>query len=477
MGERPLWQWSAVELSDAIRAGRLSAREAVAAAVERMRAQNPRLNAVVDDLGEAALARAEALDRELRLNGPLGPLHGVPVTVKENVDQKGRPTPNGVAAFKEVIAPDDSPVVRNLERAGAVVIGRTNTPEFSLRATTDNPLHGRTLNPWHPELSPGGSSGGASAAVMAGMGAIAHGNDIAGSLRYPALATGAATVKPGLGRVPAYNPSAKVERGLLAQIMSVQGVIAREVRDVRLAMEALIAWDPRDPWMVAMPLEGPRPEPPIRVAFTQNPFEFTLHPAVERALLRARDALGDAGYLVEEAEPPDVREVGREALRCLLGEVRVLMEPDIRRYGSATMNAVLDTYYRLFEPYEGEALIHAMARRAHHLRRWRLFLERYPLLLTPLLPQVPRYRWDRDRQGEEGVREVLGAGFYIASMNFLGLPAGVVAADRDGEGLPVAVQLVAARFREDLILDALEAIERRVGVMAEHLFAREASDR
>ena len=240
----------------------------------------------------------------------------MPVTVKENIDQKGRATPNGVAGYADIIAPGDAPVVRSLKSAGAIIIGRTNTPEFSFRATTDNELHGRTFNPWNDWASAGGSSGGASAAVMSGMGAIAHGNDIGGSLRFPAAATGAATVKPGLGRTPAYNPSAALERGLLAQLMSVQGVIAREVRDVRLAMRTLVTYDPHDPWMVPMPFDGPAPDGPVKVACTRNMFEFALDPAVEAALDTARDALADAGYEIVEIEPaaPARGRRGRHAL-------------------------------------------------------------------------------------------------------------------------------------------------------------------
>ena len=140
------------------------------ATVDRMRAVNGHLNAVVDDLGDEAIAHARNLDVVLKTSGPVGPLHGVPVTIKENIDQKGRATPNGVRAFADVIAPDDAPIVRNLTRDGAIVIGRTNTPEFSFRATTTNDLHGRTFNPWNDWASSGGSSGGASAAVMSGMG-------------------------------------------------------------------------------------------------------------------------------------------------------------------------------------------------------------------------------------------------------------------------------------------------------------------
>mgnify|MGYP001555158024 FL=1 len=208
---RPLWQYSAIELSQAISKGHVSSLECVESVVKRMRATNGHVNAVVDDLGDDALRQAEEHDRLLKSSGPIGPLHGVPVTLKENVDQKGRSTPNGVAALANLVAHDDSPSARSFKAAGAIIVGRTNTPEFSLRVTTDNELHGRTFNPWNNRASAGGSSGGAAAATMMGYGPLAHGNDIGGSLRIPSFCCGAATVKPGLGRTPAYNASAPVE--------------------------------------------------------------------------------------------------------------------------------------------------------------------------------------------------------------------------------------------------------------------------
>jgi len=470
MTDRPLWQMSASDLAEAIASKEVSAVESVTASVKRMRERNPMLNAVVDDMGDEAVAEAAELDKAMARSGPTGPLHGVPVTIKENIDQAGHATPNGVAAFKDIIAPADSPVVSNLKKAGAVVIGRTNTPEFSFRATTDNELHGRTYSPWNDWASSGGSSGGASSAVMSGMGAIAHGNDIGGSLRYPSAATGATTVKPGLGRTPAYNPSAKAERGLLAQLMSVQGVIAREVGDVRLAMRSLVSYDAHDPWMVPMPFDGPAVEGPVKVAFTRNTFDFDLHPAVEQALETARAALSDAGYEVTEVEPPLVREIGIEGARCLFGEVRALMEADVRNYGSGTINRLFDEYFAYYEPYEGADFLKGLARRSHYVRQWTLFLEEYPLVLTPFLP-APTYSWNRDTEGRDGVRDTLGAGYYVMAMNFLGLPAGNIAANYN-DGLPVGVQIVGRRFREDMILDACEAIESRVGIMAEKLFER-----
>ena len=470
MADKDLWQASACDLAQRIAAGQVSATDAVRAAVDRMAKVNPKLNAVVDDLTDSALAEAAELDKTFAESGPVGPMHGVPITIKENIDQTGHATPNGVAAFKDLIAPANAPFVENMKKAGAVVIGRTNTPEFSFRGTTDNPLHGRTYSPWNDWASSGGSSGGASSAVMSGMGAIGHGNDIGGSLRFPAAATGAATVKPGLGRTPAYNPSQKEERGLIAQLMSVQGVIAREVADVRLAMKAAIAYDPRDPWMVPMPFDGPAEEGPIKVAFTKNPFEFDLHPAVDKALDTAREALDDAGYRVVEVEPPSCREIGIDGLRTLFGETKALMMDMMRKAGSAEFNTYMDTCMDLAPPHEGDELLRAFARRSGYIRDWLLFMQDYPLVLTPFLLQ-PTYEWNRDYQGREGASDIMFKGFYSFAMNFMGLPAGNIPANYN-DGLPVGVQIVGRRFREDMILDACEAVESRVGIMAHRLFER-----
>ena len=257
MADRPLWQLSACELSEKTSSGEVSATDATESVLARVAEKNPHLNAIVMDLSDEARADAKRLDETLAKSGPVGPLHGVPVTIKVNIDQKDYATTNGVTAFKDMIAPDNSPVVNNLKKAGAVVIGRTNTPEFSFRGSTDNELHGRTYNPWNDWASAGGSSGGAGSAVMAGMGAMGHGNDIAGSVRYPSTTNGATSVKPGFGRVPAWNPSQKAERGLMAQLMSVQSVICREVRDVRLGLDTLVGHDAHDPWQVPLPLIDP----------------------------------------------------------------------------------------------------------------------------------------------------------------------------------------------------------------------------
>src|SRR6266478_6275046 len=196
----------------------------------------------------------------------LGPLHGVPVTIKVNTDQAGCPTDRGVVAYRDNIATADNPVVTNFKRAGAVIIGRTNTPAFSMRIFADNALHGRTLNPRNPALSAGGSSGGAGAAVATGIGPIGHGNDIGGSVRIPALFNGVVGLRVSLGRVPSYNPSQQVARAVGSQLMSVQGPLTRSVRDARLALATMARGDPVDTRWADVPLDGPPVPRPIHVA-------------------------------------------------------------------------------------------------------------------------------------------------------------------------------------------------------------------
>lgn len=474
MSDTPLWQLGAADLVRLTRAGDVSAEAAVRSALERMRAVNPRLNAVVTDLGESALEQASALDKA-RADGAMpGPLHGVPVTIKINVDQKGQASSNGIPALRDFIAPDDAPLVKRLQEAGAVVIGRTNTPEFSFRADTDNPLFGRTHNPWGRHVSAGGSSGGAGSAVMAGMGALAHGNDIGGSLRFPASANGAVTVKPGLGRVAVWNPSQTAERGMLAQQMSCQGLIVRHARDLHASMPVMIAPDAHDPWHVPLPWRGAAIEGPIRIAYTTETFDFDLHPDVAAALEAARHALTDAGYLLEEIKAPAMPDAGRIGYSALMTEVAALMGPDIERLGSDTLKAIFAEYYR-FAPQIGHAdHLRALARRTAFAREWSMLLERYPLVLTPFLPH-PFFTPGRDAEGAEGVREALASGVWSYAMNFMNLPAGNIPARLamlDRGPVPIGVQVVGRRWREDLVVDAMVAIEDRLGALAPELWRR-----
>jgi amidase len=457
-----LWRWDASRLAEAIRLGRISSREAVSASLERLAAVNGPVNAVTVVLAEEALAAADQADRDVKSGKLVGPLHGVPVTIKENVDQAGMATTNGVVAFKDLVAETDSPPVANWKRAGAIVVGRTNTPAFSLRWHTDNELRGATLNPWDKTRTPGGSSGGAAASVALGITPLAHGNDYGGSIRYPAYCCGLAGVRPTLGRVPAFNATAVDEPSISIQMFSVQGPLARRVRDVRLGLAAMSARDMRDPWWVPAPPRGPEPPRPIRVALTVDPAGLGVDPAVAGAVRRAGIALKCAGYAVEEVEPPDVEAAAQLMWRIVMTEIRHMTEPTIRKLGDAGMNRALDVYLAAAPELDLSGYIKDLAQRRKHLRDWLQFLERYPLVVGPVSTEPPLsvgFDTDASADGEQ-LRRIQR---LMITVNLLGLPAAVVPTGV-ANGVPLGAQIIGSRYREDLCLEAAEAIEAQCGL-------------
>lgn len=465
-----LWQKSALEISAGIRGKRFSCSEVMISTVQRIRVLNPKLNAIVADLNDQALAAAAAADRMLPSLAKPGPLFGVPVTIKVNTDQEGQASTNGLPALANLIAPADAPVVRNLRHAGAIIVGRTNTPELSMRVTTVNPLHGRTLNPWNSDASPGGSSGGAGVAAAAGFGAIHHGTDIGGSLRYPAFANGVVTIKPTQGRLPAFNPSATAERGLLIQLTIANGAIARTVADVRLATRVMAGGDPRDPWWVPAPFDGEPLQKPIRIAVTRNSHGYPMHPGISHLIERAAGYLRDAGYEIVETEPPSIMEPARCWLSVLLTELKANLEPALNQYGSDDLRRIFGWYYEIGKLVECADYRSGLADRTRLMRHWSVFLDDYPLVLSPFLMR-PVCPWNYDAQGLEQLKDLFDALVYSYGINYLGLPAGVVPVDWI-EGVPAGVQLVGRRFREDLILDAMAEIEQRAGCLFQQLWAR-----
>lgn len=467
----PLWQLSAVEQAAGIRDKKFTATELVDAALSRVAEKNPAINAIVDPLDDQARAAAEIADAAVANGAELGPLHGVPVTVKVNVDTEGRATTNGMEVFKDLIAPDNSPIVQNLLNAGAIIIGRTNTPEMSMRLSTDNPLHGLTRNPWNLDMSPGGSSGGAAAAGAAGFAAINHGNDIAGSLRYPATACGLSTIKPGLGRVPAYLPSAKAERGMLAQLMSVQGVICREVKDVRLGTQVLMQHDARDPWHVPMPFDQSNGETALpKIGYCREAQGYPIHEGIIANLDKAASILEAAGYQVEEIQTPSINEAAKAWLVNTNFEMKRLLEPVFAEHGTAIINQVFDGYYKLEGVADAEEYLLGIADRTRIVREWNLLLAEYPLILTPYLMR-PGYPTDYD-ETYEGVEDLFRSSIYSYGVNYIGMPAGNVPVDLVDD-LPSGIQLIGQKWREDLILNAMEAIEDATGILTHTLWERE----
>lgn len=458
-----IWRWDATRMAEAIARREISSRDAVGACLGRMAAVNPRLNAVTVDRGAAALEAADRADAAVARGGALGPLHGVPVSVKENVDQAGCATTNGVVAFRDVIAREDSPVVANLKAAGAVIIGRTNTPAFSFRLDTENELRGRTFSPWSERHTPGGSSGGAAASVAAGITPLAHGNDIAGSVRYPAYCCGLVGLRPSFGRVPAFNPSATAERSMSSQLLSVQGPLARTVRDVRLALGSMAARDPRDPWWVPAPLEGePRPR---QVAVVTDPEDLAgarLHPTVADALQKAAAWLADAGYEIVETRTPGFTRAMELWLAMQMPEIRLYLWPVIEQYGDAGINRAMGLMIDAYPEDDGVAYMKALAERARVVREWQRFLERVPLVLAPVCTE-PVYERGFDLESRERTAALWRECVTLTAVPVLGVP-GLAVPTGVVDGLPTGVQILAPRFREDLCVAAGEAIEARAGM-------------
>ncbi|MEJ0050106.1 MAG: amidase family protein [Methylovirgula sp.] len=454
-----LWRWSAVDLAAGIRTRRISSREAVTSCLLRLDEVNPAINAVVDVMAEEALAAADRADAAVSAGEPLGGLHGVPVTLKINVDYEGRPTTNGVVAFADRVAKEDAPPVANWRKAGAIIIGRTNVPAFCARFFTDNALHGRTLNPWAPGRTPGGSSGGAAAALACGIGPLAHGNDRAGSIRQPAYACGVTGIRPSLGRVPGLQQSER-EPTLISQLCNMQGPLARNIADLRLGLEAMARVDPRDPWWCPVPFDLGECGP-TRVALFDDLPGVEIDPAVREALRKAASCLEGCGYHVEEAVPPRFTEAARLFFTLVKTEERSGSSRLIDEFGDDALRRARASTMATAESLSFEDYIAALARRTTILREWQLFMERYPLILMPVSWKLPA-PVDLDQTGDAAVAEMIASLHPLLAISVLGLP-GLAVPTGFADGVPVGVQLVASRFREDVCFAAGEIIEAQCG--------------
>lgn len=460
-----LWQWDATRMADAVARREVSSRELVSACLDRVAAHNTTVNAVTVRLDDEALAAADRADAARTRGETLGPLHGVPVAIKENVDQTGCATTNGVVAYAHVVAAEDSPVVANLRAAGAVIIGRTNTPAFSFRLDTDNDLRGATRSPWSARHTAGGSSGGASAAVATGLVPLAHGNDIAGSIRFPAYACGLAGLRPSFGRVPAYNPTMTTERSLSGQLLSVQGPIARSIRDLGLGLRAMAARDARDPWWVPAPFEGPPPSRPVRVAVVSAPEDLggaPVHPTVAQALQHAAGWLSDAGYDVVDERTPGFTDAAALWFAMQMPEIRVYLWPAMVEHGGDGIRRAMGLMLDAHPAADGVPYMKALAERARVVRDWQRFFERVPLVLAPVCT-APVYERGFDLESVERTAALWRECTTLTAVPVLGVP-GLAVPTGVIDGLPTGIQIVAARFREDLCLAAGAAIETRAGM-------------
>ncbi|MCG8158349.1 amidase family protein [Brenneria goodwinii] len=453
-----LWQLSANEIASLIQLRDISARDVAQACLQRLEEVNPAINAVVDYRPEDTLAQAREVDRKLAAGEDAGPLAGVPVTIKVNVDQTGYANTNGLKAQKNLIATRNNPVVSSLLAAGALTVGRTNTPAFSYRWFTNNQLHGATLNPRNAALTPGGSSGGAAASVAAGMAAIGHGTDIAGSIRYPAYACGVHGLRPSFGRIAAYNASG-AERTIGGQIMAVSGPIARSVADLSLALRAMSVGSADDPWWVPAPLNGP--DMPRRAAVCLRPDGIDTAPEICQALLESADKLRDAGWIVDEVdELVSLEEAVAIQITLWMGDGYDGMVAAAEQEGDPGAITALAGQKAIAEQIGITDFSRALSRRLGIAREWAALLQEYPVVLLPVSAALP-FANDLDLQGEAAYQHVWRSQLPMIGLPVTGLPALSLCTGYLPDQTPLGIQIVAGRFREDLCLAAGADIEAR----------------
>lgn len=442
---------TAAQLAPLIRSRQLSAVEAVQATLARIDRLNPGLNAIVQRRDAAALAEARAIDARIAQGKDPGPLAGVPVTVKVNIDQQGEATTNGLRIQKDLIAAEDSPPVANFRRAGAIIVGRTNTPAFSLRWFTRNSLHGATKNPAFPALTPGGSSGGAASAAAAGLGPIAHGTDIAGSIRYPAYACGIHGLRPGLGRVPAFNATAG-DRLIGGQLMAVSGPLARSAADLRLGLQALSQPDPRDPWWT------PTTPAPYRkrAALALTPDGLQTDPAIQQALTQAAKTLEANGWEIGTPQIPPFREAMELQLTLWLSEFGLGGAEAIAREADPDATFVHVELTKLAPPPTLESFMRALQSRARLARLWRLFFADWPVLLTPVSGALP-FPDHYDTSGPGAFANVIEAQMPQIAPPFMGLP-GLALTTGHTPTHPLGIQALADRGNEHILLDLADLL-------------------
>lgn len=438
----------------------VSSRDVVQAHLDRIDAVNPHLNAIVRRLDSEALAAADIADGAVAAGGPLGVLHGVPVTVKENIDLAGTPTTQSVAMLAEAVSPLDAPLVARVRQAGAIPIGRTNLPDLGLRVTTESSLHGITHNPWHPGRTAGGSSGGEGSALASGMSPLGFGNDIGGSLRNPAHCCGITSIKPTTGVVPSATVIPPEDPGLAAQLMLSDGPMARHVADVRIGLLTIAGRHDRDPRSLPVELVDAAVGRPLRVAVCPNPPGGSTHPDIAAAIRRAADVLSDAGALVVESVPLSF-ERALELWGLILNEElraqRPLLDMVMGEAGKRFLDYANDAYPRI----DTAALMLALTDRNRVDREWFTFLTEHDVLLLPTWAQ-PAFELGADIRSLASGLDVVELLRPVLPANLLGLPAAVVPVGM-ADGLPVGAQVVGRRFADLTCLAVAEQLEQAFG--------------
>ena len=457
LAQLPAWRMAAC-----IREGSASSLELLEAHLDNIKRWNPKLNAFVSIDEERARLQAKEADRATRTGRPLGPLHGVPITIKSSIDVAGLLSEAGTPIRRGYIAPSDAPLVARLKAAGAVVLGNTTVPEFLMAWETHSALYGRTNSPWNLERTPGGSSGGEAAAIAAFCSAGGIGSDGGGSIRVPAHFSGICGLKPTPGRVPAtgHFPASVGPFSLLGVV----GPMARTVRDVQLLFEAIAGPDNGDP--NAAPVAAREIDAAslrqTRIGYFEDDGRTPVTRETRRAIQRAAQVLSDAGFIVESFRPQGLEEARRlwrilfiDGAAMLLRQAYHRRESDMYSIVGEIIEAASQdpplTAETLFETLSGRDIL-----RAHFLQK----MERYPILLCPV-NAIPAFRHGERSWTVEGQRvDYLDVSSYSQWFNLLGNPAVSVPMDQSDEGLPIGVQIVGRPWEEELVLAVAAALEQ-----------------
>jgi amidase len=456
--QEQIWRQGATELVASIRTGAVSSREVIDAHLGRISAVNGSLNAVSVVLADQARAAADGADYAVAAGSPLGPLHGVPFTVKENIDLAGSATTQGVPALAHAVPSADAPHVRRLRDAGAIPIARTNCPDFGIGWHTTSTLRGATRNPWNPTVTPGGSSGGEAAAIATGMSPLGVGGDLSGSLRWPASCCGIAALKPTLGRIPRAAMQEPREHPLSLQLMLAEGPLARRVADLRIALAVMAGKDWRDPWSVPVPVHDDG-SPPPRIALVPDPALGGTAPEIQQVVRNIGEALAAAGYVVEETQPPGIAEAAAVWLDILKSDMSIAME-DMQPPWGPEQATFVERLFAFAEPSTATRTSGAYVARERLQRAWGEFLEPARVIVAPVFGGLPFAAVD-------SLVDVAGtfARMSITSAcNALGFPA-VAVPGGFADGLPIGVQVIGAGFREQMCLRVAEVIESYAGVL------------
>ena len=415
-----LWRLGAADLAVLIKDKDVSSLEALNSCLGRVEQVNGTVNAVVHIMEKEARDAATRLDKMLAGGESLGPLHGVPVSVKESVDVAGTVTSSGVADFQTNISPEDSPEIASLRRVGAIPFARTNCPDFLVRWHTHSSAYGQTFSPWKRDVTTGGSSGGEAVALATGMSPLGVGTDLGGSLRYPAQCCGISSLKPTFGRI-AQSSHFSGAGSISNQMFGVSGPMARHIRDLRLGYDALSKRDRRDPWWTPAPLAFGATDTPVTVGLCLKPGDGEIHPDVLDGVKKAGEALAGAGYIVEEVQVPALQEAADLWAAVLVQEIRDFLLPTMEKHALADGVAMIRNMANGVPELDYRGYVESFAKRHIIASQWSRFAGSYPLIVGPVSTRPP-YPVGEDAASEESISAIVASMRMVVPMNLLGLP-------------------------------------------------------